>query len=96
MSLLPGGLIEGIADYVRLKAGYAVSNWAMNGQGTRWDEGYSVTARFLDYCNGLRNGFVAELHKKMRTAYTNNFFVELLGKTPNQLFADYKAKYKTA
>ncbi|CAN4112144.1 unnamed protein product [Withania somnifera] len=95
-SSTPGGLIEGIADYVRLKAGYAVSNWAQNGQGTRWDEGYSVTARFLDYCNGLRNGFVAELNKKMRTGYTNNFFVELLGKTPDQLFGDYKAKYKTA
>ncbi|PHT63892.1 Basic secretory protease [Capsicum annuum] len=93
---IPGGLIEGIADYVRLKAGYAVSNWAQNGQGSRWDEGYSVTARFLDYCNGLRNGFVAELNKKMRTGYSNNFFVKLLGKTPEQLFADYKAKYKTA
>ncbi|KAM3377267.1 hypothetical protein P3S68_009680 [Capsicum galapagoense] len=95
-SSTPRGLIEGIADYVRLKAGYAVSNWAQNGQGSRWDEGYSVTARFLDYCNGLRNGFVAELNKKMRTGYSNNFFVELLGKTPEQLFADYKAKYKTA
>ncbi|XP_004230729.1 uncharacterized protein [Solanum lycopersicum] len=92
-SSTPGGLIEGIADYVRLKAGYVVSNWAKNGQGTRWDEGYSVTARFLDYCNGLRNGFVAELNKKMRSGYSNNFFVELLGKTPDQLFVDYKAKY---
>lgn len=91
--MLAGGLIEGIADYVRLKAGYVVSNWAKNGQGTRWDEGYSVTARFLDYCNGLRNGFVAELNKKMRSGYSNNFFVELLGKTPDQLFVDYKAKY---
>ncbi|KAK7824359.1 hypothetical protein CFP56_034549 [Quercus suber] len=29
----PGGLIEGIADYVRLKAGYAPSHWVKPGQG---------------------------------------------------------------
>ncbi|KAK6805637.1 hypothetical protein RDI58_003422 [Solanum bulbocastanum] len=90
------GLIEGIADYVRLKSGYVVSNWAKNGQGTRCDESYLVTACFLDYCNSLRNGFVAELNKKMRSGYSNNFFVELLGKTPDQFFVDYKAKYNTA
>nr|XP_016452975.1 PREDICTED: uncharacterized protein LOC107777463 [Nicotiana tabacum] len=39
---------------------------------------------------------VAELNKKMKTGYSNNFFVELLRKTPDNLFADYKAKYKTA
>ncbi|KAK6120980.1 hypothetical protein DH2020_045277 [Rehmannia glutinosa] len=92
----PGGLIEGIADFVRLKAGYAPSHWVSPGQGDRWDQGYDVTARFLDYCNGLRNGFVAELNKKMRSGYSNNYFVELLGKTVDQLWKDYKAKYATA
>ncbi|KAK1430323.1 hypothetical protein QVD17_12980 [Tagetes erecta] len=87
----PGGLIEGIADYVRLKAGYAPSHWVKPKEGDRWDQGYDVTARFLDYCNGLRNGFVAELNKKMRGGYNNGFFVELLGKTVDQLWAQYKA-----
>ena len=89
----PGGLIEGIADYVRLKAGYAPSHWVKPGQGDRWDQGYDVTALFLDYCNGLRNGFVAELNKKLRNGYSANFFVELLGKNVDQLWKDYKAKY---
>ncbi|XP_050210400.1 uncharacterized protein LOC126660777 [Mercurialis annua] len=89
----PGGLIEGIADYVRLKANYAPSHWVQPGQGTKWDQGYDVTARFLDYCNGLRNGFVAELNKKMRAGYSNQFFVDLLGKSVDQLWSDYKAKY---
>ena len=89
----PGGLIEGIADYVRLKAGYAPSHWVKPGQGDRWDQGYDVTARFLDYCNSLRNGFVGELNKKLRTGYSANFFVELLGKNVDQLWKDYKAKY---
>ncbi|GMN37778.1 hypothetical protein TIFTF001_007092 [Ficus carica] len=89
----PGGLIEGIADFVRLKAGYDPSHWVKPGGGDRWDQGYDVTARFLDYCNDLRNGFVAELNKKMRTGYSVDFFVELLGKTVDQLWSDYKAKY---
>ncbi|KAI4295708.1 hypothetical protein L6164_035725 [Bauhinia variegata] len=89
----PGGLIEGIADYVRLKAGYAPSHWVKPGQGNKWDQGYDVTAYFLDYCNSLRNGFVAELNKKMRGGYNSQFFVDLLGKTVDQLWSDYKAKY---
>ncbi|KAL2254600.1 uncharacterized protein LOC105169499 [Sesamum indicum] len=90
----PGGLIEGIADFVRLKAGYAPSHWVKAGQGDRWDQGYDVTARFLDYCDGLRSGtFVAELNKKMRDGYSDGFFQELLGKSVNELWTDYKAKY---
>ncbi|XP_059448252.1 uncharacterized protein LOC132179535 [Corylus avellana] len=91
--LAPGGLIEGIADFVRLKAGYAPSHWVQPGKGDKWDQGYDVTARFLDYCNSLRNGFVAELNKKMRTGYNAHFFVQLLGKSVDQLWRDYKAKY---
>ncbi|KAJ6345785.1 hypothetical protein OIU78_008445 [Salix suchowensis] len=89
----PGELIEGIADFVRLKANYAPSHWVQPGQGDKWDQGYDVTARFLDYCNGLRNGFVAELNKKMRTGYSAQYFVDLLGKTVDQLWVDYKARY---
>ncbi|OVA02040.1 Uncharacterized protein family [Macleaya cordata] len=89
----PGGLIEGIADFVRLKANYAPSHWVKPGAGDRWDQGYDVTAKFLDYCNSLRGGFVADLNRKMKTGYSDNFFVELLGKTVDQLWSDYKAKY---
>lgn len=89
----PGGLIEGVADYVRLKANYVPSHWVKPGQGDRWDQGYDVTARFLDYCNSLRNGFVAELNKKMRDGYSGTYFVDLLGKNVDQLWEDYKAKY---
>jgi hypothetical protein len=89
----PGGLIEGIADFVRLKADYAPPHWVQPGGGDRWDEGYSVTARFLDYCNDLMDGFVAKLNKKMRDGYSDNYFVELIGKTVDQLWSDYKAYY---
>ncbi|XP_024166111.1 uncharacterized protein LOC112172848 [Rosa chinensis] len=89
----PGGLIERIADFVRLKADYVPNGWVKPGEGQLWDEGYSVTARFLDYCNGLKQGFVAELNKKMRDGYSDNFFSQLLGKTVDQLWKDYKAKF---
>ncbi|KAK9097295.1 hypothetical protein Sjap_022792 [Stephania japonica] len=91
----PGGLIEGIADYVRLKAGYVPLHWVKPGGGDRWDQGYDVTARFLDYLESLRNGFVAELNRMMRTGYSNDFFMQLLGKTVDQLWVDYKAQYPT-
>ncbi|KAJ6345782.1 hypothetical protein OIU78_008442 [Salix suchowensis] len=89
----PDELIDGIADFMRLKADYAPADWAKPGEGERWDEGYAVTARFLDYCNELRDGFVAELNKKMRVTYSVDFFVELLGKPVDQLWMDYKAKF---
>ncbi|GLT51217.1 hypothetical protein SLA2020_246420 [Shorea laevis] len=89
----PGGLIEGIADYVRLRAGYAPAHWVQAGLGDRWDQGYDVTAWFLDYCNSLRCGFVAELNRMMRSGYSSDYFVQLLGKKAEQLWSDYKAKY---
>ena len=85
-----GGLIEGIADFVRLKANYIPAGWAQPGEGNNWYDGYSVTARFLDYCEGLRTGFVAELNKKLKDGYSTDFFFQLLGKTVDQLWTDYK------
>lgn len=84
-------LTEGIADFVRLKADYVPASWFSPGDGDHWSQAYSVTAWFLDYCNGLRDGFVAELNKKMRDGYSDDFFVQLLGKTVDQLWSDYKA-----
>ncbi|XP_021294672.1 uncharacterized protein LOC110424434 [Herrania umbratica] len=85
-----GGLIEGIADFVRLKANYVPAGWAQPGQGDKWYDGYSVTARFLDYCEGLRIGFVAELNRIMKDGYSIDFFFQLLDKTVDQLWSDYK------
>ncbi|KAL6883495.1 hypothetical protein ACP4OV_010909 [Aristida adscensionis] len=76
-----------------LKAGYAPESWAQPGQGDRWDEGYSVTARFLDYCDSLQSGFVAQLNAKLKDGYSDDYFVQILGKSAQQLWQDYKAKY---
>ncbi|KAK3011921.1 hypothetical protein RJ639_010499 [Escallonia herrerae] len=89
----PGSLTEGIADYMVLRAKLNRPGFALPGQGDRWDEGYSVTARFLEYCDSLRPEFTAALNNKMRHAYSEDYFVELLGKPVNQLWSEYKAKY---
>lgn len=45
---VPGGLIEGIADFVRLKAGYSPPHWKKEHSGS-WDGGYQHTAYFLEW-----------------------------------------------
>ncbi|XP_030469241.1 uncharacterized protein LOC115687725 [Syzygium oleosum] len=86
-------VIEGIADFVRLRANLAPATWPRRGAGNCWGESSTVTAYFLDYCESRRNGFVAELNKKMRDGYSDDFFVQLLGRTVDQLFSEYKARF---
>ncbi|KAH9307970.1 hypothetical protein KI387_035881, partial [Taxus chinensis] len=89
----PGGLIEGVADYVRLTAGLAPSHWVKPGGGDRWDQGYDVTAYFLQYCESISSGFVANMNAKLKGGWDLGFFNDLTGKSVDQLWSDYKAKY---
>jgi hypothetical protein len=46
----PGGLIEGLADLVRLRCGYIPRHWSpMHALPDRWDCGYEKTAFFLTW-----------------------------------------------
>ncbi|GFP84613.1 basic secretory protease [Phtheirospermum japonicum] len=90
----PGGLTEGVADYVMIKSGYYhPESYTKPGEGKRWDEGYGVTARFLEYCDSLRDGFTAELNNMMRGVYKDKYFRVLLEKPLVQVWRDYKHKY---
>lgn len=90
----PAGLIEGVAEFVRLKSGFVSGEWAAAGDGGRWDEGGGgLTARFLEYLEGLGSGFVSELNRKMRNGYREDYFVELMAATADELWSDYKAEY---
>jgi hypothetical protein len=91
-------VFEGIADFVRLRAGLGPAHWVAPGQGSSWDKGYDVTARFLDYCDALiKPGFVAELNAMMKeNRYSDDYFVQILGKSVDELWSDYKAKYSQA
>jgi hypothetical protein len=63
----PGGLIEGIADYVRLKADLAPPHWKRNERMDKWDEGYQRTAYFLEWLEGEYGvGTVARINARLR------------------------------
>ncbi|CAN0927032.1 hypothetical protein LINGRAHAP2_LOCUS35655 [Linum grandiflorum] len=89
----PAGLVSGIAHFVRLQARYGTVEFAKPGEGDRWDQGNGVTARFLGYCEKMKKGFVGELNKKMRHGYTDGFFLDLLGKSVDHLWSNYKEKF---
>ncbi|KIX04196.1 uncharacterized protein Z518_07750 [Rhinocladiella mackenziei CBS 650.93] len=64
----PGGLIEGIADFVRLKAGLAPPHWnrSPENRGRKWDEGYQKTAWFLEWLEERRGpGTVSRMNEIM-------------------------------
>jgi len=85
----PIGLITGIADYIRLNAGWPSKYWPPRGSGSRWDDGYAVTAYFLEFCSGKRRGFVSDLNAMMESLYSDAFFVILLGQSVDELWEEY-------
>ena len=56
----PGGLIEGIADFVRLKSGLSPPHWkrpySSDERPAKWDQGYQHTAYFLAWLEDVRAG----------------------------------------
>jgi hypothetical protein len=45
----PGGLVEGMADWVRLRARLGPPHWKRVWRGCTWDAGYEKTGYFLDW-----------------------------------------------
>ncbi|KAK9462865.1 uncharacterized protein V1516DRAFT_671342 [Lipomyces oligophaga] len=87
----PGGLVEGIADFVRLRAGLQPPHWNRNGPKTRWDEGYEKTAFFLDWVDiAVRRGIVERLNVVLQTKrYNSGIFIELTGHSIEHLWQNY-------
>ncbi|KAG5922667.1 hypothetical protein E4U42_005410 [Claviceps africana] len=89
----PGGLIEGVADWVRLHCGLEPPHWKRGEVPDKWDKGYQHTAYFLDYLEQTRFGcgFVRRLNEKLRLDEYDEkaFWFDLTGSTVGQLFEDY-------
>lgn len=73
----PGGLIEGIADFVRLKADLVPPHWkrpsSAKDRPSKWDQGYQHTAFFLAWLEDVRigRGAIGLLNDRLlRTGYT--------------------------
>ncbi|GLJ24717.1 hypothetical protein SUGI_0472660 [Cryptomeria japonica] len=48
---------------------------------------------FLQYCDSISSGFVANINTKMASGWDLGFFNDLTGKSVGHLWSDYKAKY---
>ncbi|KAK5171529.1 hypothetical protein LTR04_002215 [Oleoguttula sp. CCFEE 6159] len=62
----PGGLVEGIADWVRLNADLAPPHWKQEADGD-WDAGYQHTGYFLEYLEQrFGKGSVMAVNQELR------------------------------
>lgn len=87
----PGGLIEGIADWVRLRAGFVPPHWKREAGG-KWDSGYQTTGYFLDWIEKTRGlGSVWKLNQKLcdQEYEEDKFWTGLFGKDVETLWKEY-------
>lgn len=87
----PSGLIEGIADFVRLKAGLAPPHWKKE-KSKEWDEGYQHTGYFLDWIETFYGeGSVRRINEAlMNKKYDGEvFWKNLFGKYVQELWDEY-------
>jgi len=87
----PGGLIEGIADWVRLNADLSPPHWKKEASG-KWDAGYQHTGYFLEYLEGrFGKGTIRRMNERLRIERyeEKRFWTELVGGPVEQLWDDY-------
>ena len=87
----PGGLIEGIADFVRLRAALSPPHWKKEAGGD-WDAGYQHTAYFLEWMEGkFGDGCVMRINETLRTKKYEEecFWKGLFGQTVANLWMEY-------
>lgn len=87
------GLIEGIADYIRLEANYAPSHWTKN-KTRPWNAGYEVTAYFLQWVTTRGNGrFVQQLNVTLsQSKWDEDLFEKLTGSSLDTLWKEYQTE----
>ena len=94
----PGGLIEGIADWVRLKSNLGPPWWQPDFP-DRWDNGYSTTAYFLEYLDQRfsqgTGATVRGINLWLRdNKYSDDLWTSRLGAPVSQLWEQYKNEKK--
>lgn len=88
----PIGLIEGIADFVRLKAGLSPPHWKKEGDG-QWDAGYQHTGYFLEWIERtFGEGSVKKINYTLKDKEykEGEFWEQLFGKKVELLWKEYK------
>ena len=89
----PSGLVEGVADWVRLKAGYAPPHWKRHTD-CDWDAGYERTGYFLEW---LEEKYGVDVVRKINEAMRECEYDEKKvwhgccgGKGVEELWKEYK------
>jgi len=93
----PGGLIEGIADFVRLRAGLSPPHWKREGGGD-WDAGYQHTAYFLEWVESkFGGGSVMRINEHLRNKKYDEqrFWKDLFGNSVHDLWNEYTRTLET-
>jgi len=88
----PGGLIEGIADWVRLNSDLSPPHWKKE-LGQKWDAGYQHTGYFLEYLEKrFGEGLIRRMNEKLRIERYDEkrFWTELCGRPVELLWGDYQ------
>ncbi|MCJ1234079.1 hypothetical protein MMC14_002037 [Varicellaria rhodocarpa] len=87
----PSGLVEGVADFVRLRAALGPPHWK-RAAGDDWDAGYDKTAFFFDWLEfRCGEGSVMRINESLRKNKHNEdeFWKNLFGETVKTLWAEY-------
>lgn len=75
----PGGLVEGVADWVRLEARLGAPHWRKDMVPDRWDQGYERTAYFLDWLEKkFGKGTVRRINEALRVSLSSAVPFDLL------------------
>jgi hypothetical protein len=91
----PGGLIEGIADWVRLKAGFAPPHWRRSAD-DKWDAGYERTAYFLEFLEEKHGGdVVRRINEGLRGCRYDEgeFWEKCCGHSIDKLWKGYQKSF---
>ncbi|KAK4651544.1 hypothetical protein QC762_602770 [Podospora pseudocomata] len=92
----PGGLIEGIADWVRLNCDLSPPHWKKEVDGA-WDRGYQHTAYFLQYLEDIfGNSTIRHLNDHLRhhKYHQDSFWEEQFGLGVEELYEGYVQHHK--
>lgn len=99
----PGGLIEGIADFVRLRSGLAPPHWKSPKEeiGENWDSGYQKTAYFLDWLDSTYGkGTIVRMNQTMKDCKyeETKFWPDIFGEgcSVDSLWKSYRDSFKDA
>jgi hypothetical protein len=90
-----GGVIEGVADYVRFRHGF--KTYANRRKGGTWSAGYDTTAFFIDYLDRTYFDFGYRFNQSMSSrdgrAWNSTVFQTLTGKSVDTLWNEYQVSF---